>query len=289
MQKSQGSIFINYRKDDTNWNALALYNELQKYFNQEQLFKDFNAIQPGDDFVESINGALQTCDVLLVLIGKDWLQEKDSSGRRRLEDPNDFVRLEIAKALERNIKVIPVMLDNTPMPHEEELPENLRSLSRRQFVEIDPKRFNDDVYHLAEAIRRILKACGYSDATTSTAPYQQSGANPLTANVSHHIEPSRPIAQRPAQPTVRQQFQQPLNTSGQPARPDDHKGLATIALINPPLGIIALSKSGKVNALYDQGKFVEARKASVDAKGLAIVGICTCWIFWIIIAILGQL
>ncbi len=109
MANLPGTIFINYRKDDSSWNALALYNELQKYFSREQIFKDFNTILPGDDFVVSIDNALRKCDVLLVVIGKSWLDMKDVTGQRRLDDPDDFVRLEVATALARNIQVIPVL------------------------------------------------------------------------------------------------------------------------------------------------------------------------------------
>ena len=106
MASLPGTIFINYRKDDSSWNALALYNELQKYFTKDQIFKDFNTILPGDDFVVSIDNALRKCDVLIVVIGKSWLDMKDVTGRRRLDDPDDFVRLEVATALSRNIQVI---------------------------------------------------------------------------------------------------------------------------------------------------------------------------------------
>ena len=156
MASLPGTIFINYRKDDSSWNALALYNELQKYFSKDQIFKDFNTILPGDDFVVSIDNALRKCDVLIVIIGKDWLNMKDASGNRRLDDVDDFVRLEISTALSRNIQVIPVLFDDIPMPRPEELPENIRLLTRRQFVEIDSKRFEDDIRKLAEAIKKVL-------------------------------------------------------------------------------------------------------------------------------------
>ena len=156
MSNLPGTIFINYRKDDSRWNALALYNELQKYFDKDQIFKDFNTILPGDDFVFSIENALRKCDVLLVIIGKTWLDIADEKGRRRLDDPDDFVRLEVSTALSRNIQVIPVLFDNVSMPRADDLPENMRMLYRRQFVQIDNTRFEDDVRNLAEAINKVL-------------------------------------------------------------------------------------------------------------------------------------
>ncbi len=149
-------IFINYRKDDSPWNSLALYQELTKYFPRENIFKDFNTIAPGTDFVESIEKALEECDVLLVLISENWLTITDSKGTKRIEKPDDFVRLEIATALKRNICVIPVLFDDATLPGEEELPDNLKKLSRRQSIEIDKNRFDTDTMRLAEAIKRAL-------------------------------------------------------------------------------------------------------------------------------------
>ena len=120
----RGTIFINYRKDDSSWNALALYNELQKYFPRESIFKDFNTIRPGDDFVVSIQKALSHCNVLLVVMSKNWLEVTDKHGNRRINDPDDLVRIEIATAIDRNIQVIPVLFDNIPMPTSSELPDH---------------------------------------------------------------------------------------------------------------------------------------------------------------------
>lgn len=152
----KAKIFINYRKDDSPWNSLALYQELSKHFGKENIFKDFNTILPGTDFVESIKEALESCDVLLVLISEHWLELKDKKGNIRINNPDDFVRIEIATALERNIKVIPVLFDNAVLPQATELPDDLKKLSRRQFLEIDKTRFDTDTAKLVEAIKNIL-------------------------------------------------------------------------------------------------------------------------------------
>lgn len=253
MQKTKGSIFINYRKDDSNWNALALYNELQKYFSADQIFKDFNAIQPGDDFVESINKALHTCDVLLVLIGKNWLSATNAAGQRRLDDPEDFVRLEIAGALERNIKVIPVMLDNTPMPQEHELPENLHSLSRRQFISIDPIRFGDDVRHLSESIKKILADCGYEQSMPASSAMPPPAPQPVSSQASYSSG-------------------QHASDSHKPAKPDNNLiyGILSTLLCCLPLGIMSIVSANKVDNLYAQGQYAEAQAAADQAKKYAI-------------------
>jgi hypothetical protein len=258
---SKGTIFINYRREDSNWNALALYNELQKYFSKEQIFKDFNAIQPGDDFVESISSALQRCDVLLVLIGSKWLDIKDDEGKRRLDDANDYVRLEIAKALSRNIKVIPVMLDEARMPRSEQLPPDLQMLTRRQLVEIEPTRFEDDVRKLADAIKSVMPA-GADLPKPQPVPY-----------------PPHPKPEPRPDPPVSQ------------AKPDNNMvwGILTTIGCCLPLGIMSIISASKVDSLYQSGKYAEAQAAAAQAKKYAIWAIIGGAIGWVIMLILSQM
>lgn len=275
----KGTVFINYRREDSNWNALALYNELLKYFSQDQLFKDFNTIRPGDDFEESISGALQRCDVLLVLIGPKWLEARDEAGKRRLEETDDFVRLEIGRALSRNIKVVPVMLDGTKMPRPEELPEPLRGLTRRQLVEIDPTRFEDDVRKLADAIRRILDDCGYDQDEPQKRPAPQPQPKP---------EPAPPIWIPKPEPTpaVFDSVRQP--------KPNNNLvwGILTTLFCCLPLGIVSIINASKVDSLYQQGKYAEAQAAAAQAKKFAmwalIAGVAA-WIIYIILFAAGVI
>ncbi len=111
-----GRIFISYRREETAYPAGWLFDRLVEHFGQGQVFKDVDSIQLGDDFVEVITAAVAGCDVLLALIGDQWLTITGEDGRRRLEDPSDFVRLEIEAALARNIRVIPVLVDGARMP-----------------------------------------------------------------------------------------------------------------------------------------------------------------------------
>ena len=111
-------VFMSYRRDDTDYPAAWLFAELARHFDKGQVFKDVDSIEPGDDFVEVITSAVASCDVLLALIGRRWLTVTGEDGRRRLDDPGDFVRLEIEAALTRNVRVIPVLVEAAQMPRE---------------------------------------------------------------------------------------------------------------------------------------------------------------------------
>jgi hypothetical protein len=120
---------------------------LREEFGAKNVFIDVDKIKPGQDFVDTLNRAISICDVLVVLIGPMWLDIKAASGASRLDDPNDFVRLEITSALNHKKKVIPVLFDGAGMPGEDELPGDLRLLARRQAVRIG-ERVTDDIQRL---------------------------------------------------------------------------------------------------------------------------------------------
>lgn len=147
------NIFISYRKDDSKWNTQLLYDRLSHYFSSRAIFKDFNTIKPGDDYRKVINGALKKCHVLLVIIGKNWVNSIDENGLQRLENPEDLLRIEIETALTRNIRVIPILFDNITMPSKTLLPESLWPLTLRQSLSVSETNFDYDIKHLAEAIK----------------------------------------------------------------------------------------------------------------------------------------
>jgi hypothetical protein len=156
-----GRIFISYRREETAYPAGWLYDRLADRFGAGQVFKDVDSIQLGDDFVEVITEAVGSCDVLLALIGDEWLRITDEHGRRRLDDPDDFVRLEIEAALTRKVRVIPILVDGARMPRAEELPDSLAKLVRRQSLELSPSRFEFDT-------SRLLKVLGWTLAEART-------------------------------------------------------------------------------------------------------------------------
>ncbi|WP_222105341.1 TIR domain-containing protein [Denitromonas ohlonensis] len=160
---SVDGIFISYRRDDSAGYAGRLYDRLAGHFGAGRVFMDVEGIEPGTDFVDAIENAVASCRVLIVLIGDEWLSTTDANGRRRLDDPHDFIRLETRAALARDIRVVPVLLDRAPMPAYEALPEDLRPLVRRQAVELNHKQWDATS---GELIRTLEKILGANDAPT---------------------------------------------------------------------------------------------------------------------------
>jgi WD40 repeat protein len=138
-------IFICYRREETAAFAGWLSDVLKNHFGVGQVFKDVESIQPGDDFVDAIATAVGSCAVLLALIGDRWLTITDKEGRHRLDDPEDYVRLEIGAALERGVRVIPVLVEGALMPRADQLPPPLAGLVRRQALKLTADRFGDEV------------------------------------------------------------------------------------------------------------------------------------------------
>jgi hypothetical protein len=151
-----GRIFVSYRREETAYPAGWLFDRLASHFGRGQVFKDVDSIELGDDFVEVITTAVGSCDVLLALIGDRWLTITDQDGRRRLDNPDDFVRLEIETALTRNVRVIPILVEGARMPRVDELPASLAKLVRRQALELSPSRFDFDTGRLLRVLERTI-------------------------------------------------------------------------------------------------------------------------------------
>lgn len=152
----KGRIFISYRRIDTSYAAGRIYDRLVAKFGEDAIFMDVDTLEGGVDFVKVLEDAVQSCDVLIALIGRQWLNIKDKDGTRRLDSPEDFVRIEIVTALKRNIRVIPVLVDGVEIPQPAELPENLRTLARRNALQVNHHSFNSDVYRLVEHTESAL-------------------------------------------------------------------------------------------------------------------------------------
>ncbi len=135
LPERSANIFINYRREDSAGHAGRLFDGLSDHF-PGRLFMDVDTLEPGVDFVDAIEKAVGSCEVLIVVIGSEWLTLTDATGKRRLDDSGDFVRLEVESALARNIRVIPVLVQDTPMPRAGELPASLARLARRNAIEL---------------------------------------------------------------------------------------------------------------------------------------------------------
>ena len=151
-----GKIFINYRRDDSIGMAGRLHDRLVQTFGRDKLFMDVDHIPAGADFVAHLNNQVAECDVVLAIIGPNWLRAKDKAGRRRLHQPDDFVAIEIAAALARDTLVIPVLVDAARMPKESDLPDTLKPLARRQAVEVRHAHFGHDAEALIARMRKAL-------------------------------------------------------------------------------------------------------------------------------------
>jgi len=149
-------IFISYRREDSAGHTRSLADHLKMRFGQDSIFKDVDTINPGDDFEREIKQAVGSCKVLIAVIGRDWLSASDADGSRRLDKPTDYVRLEIATALARNIKVIPVLVERAPMPNQDALPEDLRKLATRNAIEFHDQSWESDFGRLAAILRKEL-------------------------------------------------------------------------------------------------------------------------------------
>jgi hypothetical protein len=152
-----GGIFISYRREDSAPWAGRLYERLAHEFPRQQLMMDVDTIEPGLDFVKVLDTHISTCDVLLAIIGPGWTEAKNSRGVRRLDDPNDFVRIELGSALKRDIRVIPILVDGASMPQSGDLPEPLKALASRNAVQVSHVRFGSDTQGLVEVLQRVVR------------------------------------------------------------------------------------------------------------------------------------
>ena len=149
-------VFVSYRREDASGHAGRLYDVLAARFGASNVFMDVDTIEVGTDFAQAIERAVVSCDAVIALIGRHWLAAADAEGRRRLDDPNDFVRLELEAALARDISVVPACVQGARHPAADDLPASLAPLARRQGVQLDDEGWHDDVARLVERLERTV-------------------------------------------------------------------------------------------------------------------------------------
>ncbi|MBN1679443.1 MAG: TIR domain-containing protein [Anaerolineae bacterium] len=150
-------VFINYRRQDSEGYVGRLYDHLVQHFERDDVFMDVDNIAPGADFIATLENAVAGCDVLIAVIGPHWLTITGDDGSRRLDQWNDFVRVEIASALKHGKLVIPVLVGQARMPAPGALPDDIAALARRNAVEISHNRFSYDAGRLVDAIKNALR------------------------------------------------------------------------------------------------------------------------------------
>jgi hypothetical protein len=147
------SVFICYRRRDTQWAAASIREELSRELGSHNVFMDVSSIQPGHDFVEAIDAAIRRSSLVLALIGPRWLEPEGADGRPRIADPADHVRVELETALALKSRIVPILVDGASMPVAGRLPASLNRLARRQAITVGPADFGEVIRKMVRAIR----------------------------------------------------------------------------------------------------------------------------------------
>jgi TIR domain/PASTA domain len=253
-----GRVFISYRRTDTDYPASWLYHRLGAHYGIDRVFKDVDSIAPGEDFAEAIAEAVGSCDVLLAVIGDQWLTMTDEQGRRRLDDGSDLVRLEIEGALARNVRVIPVLVGRARMPTAEELPDSLAKLARRQALELSPARFESDLGRLLRVLTRTLEEQARHATEAPPGPPTREGPAPQVGAA----EDTAPADTSPRPP--------PAGTGAVGARPRIPLVLGAVLLVAAlAVGFILLS-SRQAGARVPDLAGVDSRTATQQLKELRL-------------------
>jgi hypothetical protein len=148
----RSKVFISYRRQDSAPYTRLIRQSLAKYMNEQEIFMDIDTIEDGEDFIDSIAEAVSSCDVMLVVIGNQWGDAKTNQGEQRIFLDNDFVRLEIATALQQGCHVIPILVGGAQMPSADQLPDDLEPLWRLHARELSDTRWEYDIEQLAGVI-----------------------------------------------------------------------------------------------------------------------------------------
>ena len=189
-------IFLSYRRDDSTSATGRLADVLEAHFGDDRVFRD-REIGAGENFVEAIRRSVESATVVLVVVGRHWLGAGDAAGRRRLDDPGDFVRLEIELALAARAAVVPVLVEGAAMPSAAELPPSLAEFSRCQAVELSDTRWRYDVDRLIELMQTRFAIDSAPASLTSDSGGRVGALTQVAADLIELVlHPKRLIARR---------------------------------------------------------------------------------------------
>jgi hypothetical protein len=245
-----GKIFINYRRGDDAGFTGRLFDFLERNFPSDRLFIDVDSIPAGSDFVQVLEAQVDQCDVMLSVIGRGWLEARDETGRRRLENSDDFVRIEIDTALKLGKRVIPVLVNGADMPRSEVLPVALQAFARRNAVRLTHERFRTDAQGLVHAIEVALReveaaAKAAREAAAAEARHQAEQAR-LDAIEAKHSAKGTPKVVNP-----------PIGSNTTPAAALSGStivmpqlGVGNVAVATPPAGFIRSPKDLVAGILF---------------------------------------
>jgi hypothetical protein len=215
MASDTKAVFISYRRAAGAGYAGRIADALVEHFGEDKVFRDIDSLEPGLDFAEAIERAIESSEVLIAVIGKNWLTAPDAAGQKRLEKPDDYVRTEIATALKRNIRVIPLLVQGAAMPSARDLPDDLAPLSRRNAFEIHDSSWRDDIQRLVTTLERVIKgnrpATPDEPGAVKQPEAQPEGPQPIMQQLrSFSVGRSEPEEDRPAVAPVEQGGKQPI-------------------------------------------------------------------------------
>jgi uncharacterized protein YjbI with pentapeptide repeats len=191
MMEEQYDIFISYRREESAGHAGRIADGLGAHFGKDRVFQDIDSIEPSLDFAEAIKNAVDSSKVLIAVIGKNWLTATDAAGQKRLENPNDYVQIEITTALKHNIRVIPLLIQRASMPSADELADELAPLAGRQAFELHDSSWREDIQRLITTLDKVLGEEHRAQETALQAYLEQ-----LTQWVReglHAAEPHSPV------------------------------------------------------------------------------------------------
>jgi TIR domain len=192
-------IFISYRREDAAPYARLLHHELSTRFPEARVFMDLDSIEGGKDFADAIGEAVDSSTVLVALIGRQWATLADDEGRR-LDNPDDFVRFEVRTALERGVRVIPVLVDGAKPPRRQELPSELHKLARLNAVELSYGRYQYDVDRLFDLIQRVLAEAPGTNTVRQPLPTADAKAPVVSETIRPEGGAPDEVVQKDAKP-----------------------------------------------------------------------------------------
>ena len=190
--KPFSGIFVCYRREDSAGHTGRLSDKLVERFGRERIFMDIDTIEPGEDFVTVIENAIGSCEILIAVIGREWLSPRGETPRY-MDNPNDFVRLEIASALSRDIRVIPVLVKRASMPKPQDLPDDIAKFTRRNAVELSDNDWQNDVDQLIRVVERVLRQ--RAEAGSQVHEETQTWVDPLAITIASTPSPAVPLSE----------------------------------------------------------------------------------------------
>jgi hypothetical protein len=240
-------VFISYRREDSPGHAGRLYDRLAAKYGRDTVFRDIDAIRPGANFVERIDAAIDSSSALIAVIGPEWLDAANASGGRRLDDPRDWVRVEIATALAKKALVIPVLVESATMPSEDELPDLLKPLADINALEISEHRWDYDVSMLEAALEEETELGRIVEGRERVREQAPEKAEPPSRGHIHRPEAEGSPADTPAREAERL-IEQRLDATAKFLVLDSYSDVQTISKHRPLLLVMDRAEKGSGQA-----------------------------------------